>query len=46
MTIGHARDWLTVHTGAEEIAEGIRAFNEKRDIDYRKLRSRLANQRH
>ncbi|HMK38183.1 MAG TPA: enoyl-CoA hydratase/isomerase family protein, partial [Bacteroidota bacterium] len=23
MTIGHARDWLTVHTGAEEIAEGI-----------------------
>jgi enoyl-CoA hydratase/carnithine racemase len=43
MTIGHARDWLTVHTGAEEIVEGIRAFNEKREIDYRKLRSRMAN---
>jgi enoyl-CoA hydratase/carnithine racemase len=43
MTIGHARDWLTVHTGAEEITEGIRAFNEKREIDYRKLRSRIAN---
>ena len=43
MTIGHARDWLTVHTGAEEITEGIRAFNEKRAIDYRKLRSAMAN---
>jgi enoyl-CoA hydratase/carnithine racemase len=43
MTIGHARDWLTIHTGAEEIVEGIRAFNEKREIDYRKLRSRMAN---
>jgi enoyl-CoA hydratase/carnithine racemase len=43
MTIGHARDWLTVHTGAEEIVEGIRAFNEKREIDYRGLRSRMAN---
>jgi enoyl-CoA hydratase/carnithine racemase len=43
MTIGHARDWLTVHTGAEEIVEGIRAFNEKREIDYRKLRGRMAN---
>jgi len=43
MTIGHARDWLTVHTGAEEIVEGIRAFNEKREIDYRSLRSRMAN---
>jgi enoyl-CoA hydratase/carnithine racemase len=39
MTIGHARDWLTVHTGSEEVAEGIRAFNEKRPIDYAKLRS-------
>jgi len=45
MTIGHARDWLTVHTGAPEITEGIRAFNEKREIDYRKLRSRMANDR-
>jgi enoyl-CoA hydratase/carnithine racemase len=39
MTIGHARDWLTVHTGSEEVAEGIRAFNEKRPIDYAKLRA-------
>lgn len=39
MTIGHAKDWLTVHTSAPEIIEGIRAFNEKRPIDYKKLRS-------
>jgi hypothetical protein len=39
MTIGHAKDWLTVHTSAPEIVEGIRAFNEKRPIDYKKLRS-------
>ena len=38
MTIGHAKDWLTVHTSAMEITEGIRAFNEKRPIDYKKLR--------
>ena len=40
LTIGHAKDWLTVHTSAPEIVEGIRAFNEKRPIDYKKLRSR------
>ncbi|MGA9408077.1 MAG: enoyl-CoA hydratase/isomerase family protein [Bacteroidota bacterium] len=39
MTIGHDKDWLTVHTSAPEIVEGIRAFNEKRPIDYKKLRS-------
>jgi enoyl-CoA hydratase/carnithine racemase len=39
MTIGHAKDWLTVHTSAPEIIEGIRAFNERRPIDYKKLRS-------
>lgn len=38
MTIGHARDWLTVHTGSDEVAEGVRAFVEKRPIDYKKLR--------
>ncbi|HUI08681.1 MAG TPA: enoyl-CoA hydratase/isomerase family protein [Bacteroidota bacterium] len=42
LTIGHARDWLTVHTGAEEIQEGIRAFTEKREIDYRALREKAA----
>jgi len=42
MTIGHLRDWLTVHTSAPEIQEGIRAFNEKREIDYKALRRKLA----
>jgi enoyl-CoA hydratase/carnithine racemase len=40
MTISHARDWLTVHTGAYETFEGTRAFVEKRHIDYGALRAR------
>ncbi|MER3525295.1 MAG: 1,4-dihydroxy-6-naphthoate synthase [Ignavibacteria bacterium] len=42
LTIGHLRDWLTVHTGAMEIQEGMKAFNEKREIDYKDLRKRMA----
>ena len=38
LTVGHLRDWLTVHTPAAEIQEGIKAFDEKRPIDYRMLR--------
>lgn len=38
LTIGTVRDWITVHTSAPEIAEGIRAFAEKRPIDYEKIR--------
>jgi enoyl-CoA hydratase/carnithine racemase len=45
MTIGHARDWLTVHTSAPEIIEGINAFNEKRPIDYEKIRQQMADGR-
>lgn len=45
MTIGHARDWLTVHTSAPEIIEGINAFNEKRPIDYEKIRMQMAEGR-
>jgi enoyl-CoA hydratase/carnithine racemase len=44
MTIGHLRDWLTVHTSAVEIQEGIRAFDEKREIDYKAIRSQQARQ--
>lgn len=40
MTVNHARDWLTVHTGAYETFEGTRAFVEKRHIDYDALRAR------
>ncbi len=39
MTIGHLKDWLTVHTGSAEVREGVQAFVEKREIDYKKLRS-------
>jgi enoyl-CoA hydratase/carnithine racemase len=45
LTIGHLRDWLTVHTSAEEIQEGIKAFTEKREIDYKALRTKMANTR-
>jgi enoyl-CoA hydratase/carnithine racemase len=38
LTVGHLRDWLTVHTSAPEIMEGISAFNEKRPIDYKNVR--------
>lgn len=34
MTIGHARDWLTLHAGAYETAEGLRAFSNKEEINY------------
>jgi enoyl-CoA hydratase/carnithine racemase len=41
ITIGHARDWLTVHTSAPEIIEGINAFKNKKPIDYEKVRKGL-----
>ena len=37
-TIGHARDWLSLHNLSDEVKEGIKAFNEKRDIDYKMIR--------
>ena len=46
LTVGHLRDWLTVHTTAPEIQEGIRAFTEKRAIDYRQLRKKMAQVHH
>jgi len=36
-TIGHARDWLSLHNHAPEVHEGINAFTEKRPIDYEKI---------
>jgi len=38
MTIGHARDWLAIHNLAPEVKEGIRAFSEKRAVDYDAVR--------
>ncbi len=37
-TIGHARDWLSIHNLSDEVREGIKAFGEKRKIDYKKVR--------
>lgn len=38
LTVGHAREWLSLHNLSEEVKEGISAFTEKRNIDYKKLR--------
>ncbi|MCZ7570188.1 MAG: enoyl-CoA hydratase-related protein [Ardenticatenaceae bacterium] len=42
LTIGHMRDWLTIHAGSPETVEGVRAFHEKRPPDYDELRRRWA----
>ena len=42
LTVGHARDWLTVHADAPETREGITAFHEKRPVDYAGIRKRFA----
>ena len=40
-TIGHARDWLSIHNLSYEVEEGISAFNEKRNVDYEKVRKKV-----
>lgn len=37
-TIGHAREWLSIHNLSDEVKEGIKAFGEKRPVDYKKIR--------
>lgn len=39
-TIGSARDWLSIHNLSDEVAEGISAFNEKRPVNYKKIRKK------
>jgi enoyl-CoA hydratase/carnithine racemase len=41
LTVGHARDWLTLHAGSEEVREGLAAFHQKRPVRYDKIRERL-----
>ena len=41
MTVQHARDWLTIHSGAMETKEAVSAFVEKRKPDYKGLREKL-----
>jgi len=41
-TIGHARDWLSIHYTSWEPLEGMNAFVQKRPADYLGLRRRAA----
>jgi len=41
-TIGHAREWLTLHYASLEPWEGMRAFVEKRPADYSGVREKMA----
>ena len=38
MTIGHARDWLSIHNRSPEVREGVDAFLAKRPPDYNRVR--------
>ena len=42
LTVGHARDWLSVHSDSPEVAEGLAAFHEKRPVDVAGLRAAQA----
>ena len=42
LSVGHARDWLTLHFTDVEPYEGMTSFVEKRPPDYRGLRQRAA----
>jgi enoyl-CoA hydratase/carnithine racemase len=39
MTVRMAREWLTVHAGSAEVAEGLASFQAKRPPDYEGLRT-------
>jgi enoyl-CoA hydratase/carnithine racemase len=41
LTVGHTRDWLSVHSNSSETQEAITAFNEKRKPDYDTVRKNL-----
>lgn len=41
-TVGHARDWLSTHFTSLEPYEGMTAFAEKRKVDFRGIRKRMA----
>jgi enoyl-CoA hydratase/carnithine racemase len=42
LTIGHGRDWLSIHNTSPETIEGVRSFAEKRKPDYEDIRRRWA----
>jgi enoyl-CoA hydratase/carnithine racemase len=45
LTIGHGRDWLSIHNTSPETWEGVRAFSEKRIPNYEEIRRRWAEDR-
>ncbi len=45
-TIGHAREWLSIHNRSPEVHEGTQAFVDKRPIDYVGVRKGLTPDKH
>jgi enoyl-CoA hydratase/carnithine racemase len=43
LTIRHAREWLTLHAGSQEVSEGLQSFQARRPPDYERLRASLEN---
>jgi enoyl-CoA hydratase/carnithine racemase len=43
LTIRHAREWLTLHAGSQEVSEGLQSFHARRSPDYERLRASLEN---
>lgn len=43
MTIGHAKDWLSLHFNSLEVQEGMQGFVEKRKPDYMGIREKARN---
>lgn len=41
LTIGHARDWLSINNLSPEVAEGMQAFVDKRPVNYEKMRREI-----
>jgi enoyl-CoA hydratase/carnithine racemase len=42
MTIGHARDWLSLHAGDYETIEGLKSFRRKTELNYNTIHSKEA----
>jgi enoyl-CoA hydratase/carnithine racemase len=38
LTIGHARDWLSLHAGSQEVAHGLESFDKKQEMNYQAIR--------
>ncbi len=43
MTVGHAKDWLSLHFSSYEAYEGMQGFVEKKPPDYMKIRNKASS---